>query len=77
MQIAKWGNSLAVRIPAAMVRELGLQEGDDVDLRLVGEKELALITERERREAAVAILRTFRGSAPPDFVFDREEANAR
>jgi antitoxin MazE len=28
LQIAKWGNSLAVRIPAAHVRQTGLKEGD-------------------------------------------------
>ena len=32
MQVAKWGNSLAVRLPADLVRELGLKEGDQVDL---------------------------------------------
>ena len=30
MQVAKWGNSLAVRLPADLVRELGLKEGDTV-----------------------------------------------
>ena len=33
MQVAKWGNSLAVRLPAELVRELGLREGDEVALR--------------------------------------------
>ena len=32
MQVAKWGNSLAVRIPAELVRELELREGDEIDL---------------------------------------------
>ena len=32
MQVAKWGNSLAVRLPADLVRELGLKEGDQIDL---------------------------------------------
>ena len=34
MQVAKWGNSLAVRLPADLVRELGLKEGDQVDTQL-------------------------------------------
>ena len=32
MQVSKWGNSLAVRLPKALVEELGLKEGDDVDV---------------------------------------------
>ena len=28
LQIAKWGNSLAVRIPADYVRQIGVKEGD-------------------------------------------------
>lgn len=77
MQIAKWGNSLAVRIPADVVRALGLKEGDDVQLRALDTNELAVVTERQRREAALARLRELRGTAPADFKFDREEANAR
>jgi len=30
LQIAKWGNSLAVRIPAAYVRQAGLKQGDQL-----------------------------------------------
>lgn len=32
-RIARWGNSLAVRLPAEVVRELGLSEGQTVDLK--------------------------------------------
>ena len=32
MIIAKWGNSLAVRLPAALIETLNLKEGDAVDL---------------------------------------------
>ena len=32
MQIAKWGNSLAVRLPARMVQELGLKAGDEIEI---------------------------------------------
>ena len=28
LQIARWGNSLAVRIPAYYVRQIGVKEGD-------------------------------------------------
>ena len=77
MQVAKWGNSLAVRIPVDVARALGLKEGDNVELCALNAGQVAVFTERQRREAALAGLRAFRGTAPVDFVFDREEANAR
>ena len=33
MQVVKWGNSLAAGLPASLVRELGLKEGDKIDIR--------------------------------------------
>jgi len=33
MQVARWGNSLAVRIPAPLAVELGLREGQEISLR--------------------------------------------
>jgi len=77
MQVAKWGNSLAVRIPADVARALDLKEGDQVDLRALESGQLAVITEQQRREAALVELRKFRGLMPADYKFDREEANAR
>jgi len=77
MQIARWGNSLAIRIPAQVARELGLQEGDDVDLVAVGEDRLAVISEAQRRDVALNRIRRLRGAMPADFRFDRDEANAR
>ncbi|UCE30247.1 MAG: AbrB/MazE/SpoVT family DNA-binding domain-containing protein [Burkholderiales bacterium] len=39
LQLARWGNSLALRIPAEYVRAAGLREGDlvDADLTPTGE----------------------------------------
>lgn len=34
LQIAKWGNSLAVRIPADYVRQIGVKEGDRLQANL-------------------------------------------
>jgi antitoxin MazE len=34
VQIAKWGNSLAVRIPAEMARGVGFVEGDVIQASL-------------------------------------------
>ena len=38
MKVAKWGNALAIRLPIAVVKELGLKEGDQVDIRVSGER---------------------------------------
>jgi antitoxin MazE len=32
--ISKWGNSLALRIPAAFAKKVGLEEGNLVDLKV-------------------------------------------
>ena len=39
MQVAKWGNSLAVRLPAELVRKLGLKEGDEIALTAGDDRE--------------------------------------
>jgi antitoxin MazE len=77
MQVAKWGNSLAVRIPADVARALGIKEGDDIDLCALDDDKIAVITERQRRMAIIARIRSMARPLPPDYKFDREEANAR
>jgi antitoxin MazE len=76
MQVAKWGNSLAVRLPAAVVEALGLKEGDDIEIHVEGDREFAVARKPGRDELARR-LRAFRGRLPADFVFDRDDANAR
>lgn len=76
MKVAKWGNSLAVRLPVAVVEELGLKEGDDVDFRRATERTLEIVRDT-RREEALARLRSIRRMLPADYRFDREDANAR
>ena len=39
MQVAKWGNSLAVRLPAAVVEALDLKEGDEIDIAVLNDVE--------------------------------------
>jgi antitoxin MazE len=34
LQLAKWDNSLAVRLPAECVRATGLRQGDSVDAEI-------------------------------------------
>jgi antitoxin MazE len=76
MQVAKWGNSLAIRLPASVVEALELKPGDEVEVHVVGER--AFDIDRDRtRERALARIRAFSKSLPADWKFDREEANAR
>jgi antitoxin MazE len=76
MQVAKWGNSLAVRLPAAVVKALGLKEGDDIEIHALGSKVVQIGKAPDRR-ALLARLRKYRGRLPKDFKFDRLEANER
>ena len=73
---AKWGNSLAVRLPASVVEALGLAEGDDIELHVLDARSLAVARKPGRGEL-LKRLDAFRGSLPRDFRFDRDEANAR
>ena len=80
MKVAKWGNSLAVRIPASVVERLELKEGDEVELRREADGRISVIpgaTRQEIVDRAIEQLRVYRGSLPPDFKFDRDEANER
>jgi antitoxin MazE len=76
MQVAKWGNSLAVRLPAAVVEALKLREGDEIEIHVVGSRQFG-IARRPGRNELLKHLRSFRGRLPADFKFDRDEANAR
>ena len=76
MQVAKWGNSLAIRLPAAVVEALKLKDGDDIEVHIADARELAVARKPGRAEL-LKRLRAFRGRLPADFKFDREEANAR
>ncbi len=76
MQVAKWGNSLAVRLPAAVVEALELKEGDDIEIH-VADRTTFGVARKPGRGELLNRLRAFRGRLPADFKFDREEANAR
>ena len=76
MQVSKWGNSLAIRLPASVVKALELKEGDEVEVHVVGDRAFGIDRDRSR-ERALQRIRTFRKRLPPDWKFDRDEANAR
>ena len=76
MQVAKWGNSLAIRLPATVVAALELKEGDEIEIHVADIREFAVARKPGRAEL-LKRLRAFRGPLPADFKFDRDEANAR
>jgi antitoxin MazE len=76
MRVAKWGNSLAIRLPVSVVETLGLKEGDEVEVHVAGERAFDVARDGGR-ERALARIRAMRKELPPDWKFDREEANAR
>lgn len=76
MRVSKWGNSLAVRLPAAVVKVLGLKEGDDVEIGVVGQAKFVVGRAPSNHEV-LARLRKYRGRLPAGFKFDRLEANER
>lgn len=76
MLVSKWGNSLAVRLPAAVVERLGLKEGDEIEITAEAGRRFA-VGRRPDPEEILARLRTFRGRLPGDFRFDRDGANER
>ena len=76
MQVARWGNSLAVRLPAAVVRALQLKEGDEIDIKVAGQRAFDVDLDRSRQQALERI-RSMKRPLPRGWKFDREEANAR
>ena len=76
MQVAKWGNSLAVRLPAGIVEALELKEGDEIEIYIADERQFG-VSRKPTREELLKRLGAFRGRLPADFKFDRDEANAR
>ncbi len=76
MQVSKWGNSLAIRLPASVVDVLQLQEGDDVEVVVAGERTFEL-RKKPTPQALLARVRRMRGRLPADFKFDRDDAHER
>ncbi|MGH8473588.1 MAG: AbrB/MazE/SpoVT family DNA-binding domain-containing protein [Gammaproteobacteria bacterium] len=74
MQVSRWGNSLAVRLPAVVVEALAIKEGEEIEIHIVGERSIE-ISRKPGRTELLARLRKYRGRLPADFRFDRLEAN--
>jgi antitoxin MazE len=76
MQVSKWGNSLAIRLPQAVVEALQLKNGDEIEISVAGARQFSVDRDR-RRERACEILRNSNWKFPDGWKFDREAANQR
>lgn len=76
MRVAKWGNSLAVRLPDAVVKALKLKTGDEIEIVASGARRFEVGRDRSR-EQALKRLRALKKPLPKGFRFDRDQANAR
>jgi antitoxin MazE len=76
MQVAKWGNSLAIRLPSAVVEALELKPGDDIEIVVAGSRQFEVVRDK-RKDRALERLRALKRPLPAGFVLDRDEANAR
>lgn len=76
MQVSKWGNSLAIRLPAAVVETLELEAGDEIEIVVAGTRTFG-VKRAPRVRDILARLRRYRGRLPADFTFDRLDANER
>jgi antitoxin MazE len=76
MQVSKWGNSLAVRLPKKLVEELGLSSGDELAV-VAASKERIAVEKVDRRKEALERMKARKWRLPQGYRFDRNEANER
>ncbi len=76
MQVSKWGNSLAVRLPKSVVEQLQLQAGDELAV-VVNDNNQVELQKVDRRKAFIEAMSKFKLVRPEGYKFDRDEANSR
>lgn len=76
MQVSKWGDSLAVRLPKSLVDSINLAAGDELEV-VDAERERISVRKADRRAEALARMASRNWRLPTDYRFDREEANSR
>ncbi len=75
--VSKWGNSLAVRLPARFVAEMGLKDGDRILLRRADDETFEVAVKPTPREVLEHARAQLSRKLPADIKFDRDEANSR
>lgn len=76
MLVSKWGNSLAVRLPKALVEALKLSPGDELNVVEASKGRLA-VEKVDKRAEFLRQAEQFQFPLPEDYKFDRDEANER
>ncbi len=76
MQVSKWGNSLAVRLPKKLVEKLHLAPGDELAIVEASRQKIA-VEKVDRRRQALERMKARRWKVPSGYRFDRNEANER
>jgi antitoxin MazE len=76
MQVSKWGNSLAVRLPKKLVEEMRLAPGDELAIVAAAKDQIA-VEKRDRRKEALDRMSKRHWTLPKGYRFDREDANKR
>ncbi|HEV7881522.1 AbrB/MazE/SpoVT family DNA-binding domain-containing protein [Bradyrhizobium sp.] len=77
MQIFRWGDSLAVHLPKALVEELGLKEGDQLNVVAARDGAIEVETRKDQRRRALDRMAARNWTFPQGHRFDRDEANER
>jgi antitoxin MazE len=77
MRVSKWGNSLAIRLPKALVDELGLKEGDELNVVAAKNGAIEVETKENQRRRALDRMAARNWTLPEGYRFDRDEANER
>lgn len=72
MRLAKWGNSLALRVPSDVVEKMNLKPGDEVHIVSTDEHRFEVVRDR-RRDQAIEKLHLLRFEVPGDYKFNRDE----
>jgi antitoxin MazE len=76
MRVSRWGNSLGLRLPAAVVAALDLKEGDEIVVSIADARHFR-VSRDGSRENALTKLRALKRPLPKGFKFERLEANER
>jgi len=72
MKVAKWGNSLAIRVPVEVAEKLKLKLGDEIEIKVTGEHKFEVARDRRRQEALEKV-KKLRFELPANYKFSRDE----
>jgi antitoxin MazE len=77
MRVSRWGNSLAVRLPKALVEQLGLKEGDQLNVVAAKDGDVKVEANEDQRRRTLERMAVRNWTLPEGHRFDRNEANER